>query len=388
MTVVKFVKRFLHLYPPWINGRCCYRSSSTVRKDSQTHTTEEKNARRVTQMKWQATNKQFYGPVVKETDDKKKRASSLFKFKDSTKKLLPVGLWSDLAVQKYGRKIQIVNAIRSSSSDADKPLPIKARDDPSPSTLLSDSSNDADRPLIKVPEASRSQSAALINDSTPDKPLTVMPAPSQPSSTVLRSSSHEPCPTVLEPQVATSPELPGLPFYQKNNVILPFPMVPGTKKVLLEDGGTGTEISSLPSPEEKYPSVTTILKETMTKDNEAVLDAWRKRKIAEVGEDGFREFMRGTINIHLRRLPRTGAIGSWNYFYMVLPSLKSTQTPFMSGGSCTSASKHVCEVMLWTSVVLHHPRGRSLYNPSFASFQEWITTLCTSSLASPGIGSV
>ena len=44
----------------------------------------------------------------------------------------------------------------------------------------------------------------------------------------------------------------------------------------------------------QVPSVTMVLNQTMSESSAIALALWRKRKIAEVGEEGFKLFMQGT----------------------------------------------------------------------------------------------
>ena len=81
------------------------------------------------------------------------------------------------------------------------------------------------------------------------------------------------------------------PFFQKNDgVILPFPMLLNKQS---EPTATSKEIFTISSTERKMPSVTQILNMTMNETSIMMLALWRKRKIAEVGEEGFQEFMKG-----------------------------------------------------------------------------------------------
>lgn len=43
----------------------------------------------------------------------------------------------------------------------------------------------------------------------------------------------------------------------------------------------------------KYPSVTKILNSTMSEDAKAMLDRWKKRMIAQMGEEGFEIYKQG-----------------------------------------------------------------------------------------------
>lgn len=97
----------------------------------------------------------------------------------------------------------------------------------------------------------------------------------------------------LENEEEQTSKLPDQPFFQKDGVVLPFPMLLGKRGAQMEPAPK--EISSLTSPEENLPSVTQILKDTVSKESEMVLELWRKRKISEVGEEGFKEYMRGMI---------------------------------------------------------------------------------------------
>ena len=73
------------------------------------------------------------------------------------------------------------------------------------------------------------------------------------------------------------------------NTVIPFPMV--LEKVI-ETTATN-EIITVSGSDSKVPSVTQVLSVTMPDSSAIALAMWRKRKIAEVGEEGFKEYMRG-----------------------------------------------------------------------------------------------
>jgi hypothetical protein len=83
--------------------------------------------------------------------------------------------------------------------------------------------------------------------------------------------------------------LPSTPFFKKDEIIHPFPMV------LLKECSppNSKEILTIASAKVDVPSVTQVLSKTMSDKSEMMLALWRKRKIAEVGEEGLKEFMRG-----------------------------------------------------------------------------------------------
>ena len=81
------------------------------------------------------------------------------------------------------------------------------------------------------------------------------------------------------------------PFFQRDDVILPFPMV--LNKQFKPESQASKEIFTLSSTEKKMPSVTQVLNLTMSENSMMMLALWRKRKIAEVGEEGFQDFMKG-----------------------------------------------------------------------------------------------
>lgn len=94
----------------------------------------------------------------------------------------------------------------------------------------------------------------------------------------------------LPPETVVVPTLPDQPFFHKDNMIVPFPMFLDKS---VDNVSHTEEIFSLPGPEFKLPSVTQILRDTMPKESEVFLNVWRKRKIAEIGEEGFKTYMRG-----------------------------------------------------------------------------------------------
>ena len=85
--------------------------------------------------------------------------------------------------------------------------------------------------------------------------------------------------------------LPSTPFFKKDEIIHPFPMVLIKEKECSPPNSK--EILTIASAKVDVPSVTQVLSKTMSDKSEMMLALWRKRKIAEVGEEGLKEFMRG-----------------------------------------------------------------------------------------------
>ena len=274
MTVVKLVKQMLCQFQISVinRTRCCH-SSSLVFKDTQTNTLEEKRAKKLVQVKWQITDMMmpFYGPIIQQNGDKTTTPSmvaSCQTFDYKTVKLLPVGLWSNREVERGRAKLHF--AVRRKSTKADGPTKKSSK---------------------KLPDES---SKASVPQPTLEPAAEPFPA----DSTHLTGE--------LPP--------PGQPFFERNSIVLPFPMVLDKKSP--EEGTESKEISTLPGPETELPSVTTILSKTRSKESELALTLWKKRKIAEVGEEGYKEFMRGT-KIDIYRCGN-GHGSDWITFYIVL----------------------------------------------------------------------
>ncbi len=111
------------------------------------------------------------------------------------------------------------------------------------------------------------------------------------STRAVQTSSISTGEETLENEEELTSKLPDQPFFKKDKLLLPFPMLVGKRGAQTE--AASEEISSLTSPEENLPSVTQILKDTVSEESEMVLELWRKRKISEVGEEGLKEYMRG-----------------------------------------------------------------------------------------------
>ena len=80
------------------------------------------------------------------------------------------------------------------------------------------------------------------------------------------------------------------PFTEKNNILLPFPLVMNKQSVTQ----SSQEIYSIPNNYPRsLPSVTSILSITMPESSAIALATWRKRKIIDIGEEGLEIFMRG-----------------------------------------------------------------------------------------------
>jgi len=149
-----------------------------------------------------------------------------------------------------------------------------------------------------------------------------VPLPLQPS--VAENKSH-----ILTPNGFVQP------FIEKDNILLPFPMVMNKKPAIQ----SSQEIYSIPNNYPRsLPSVTSILNITMPESSAIALATWRKRKIAEIGEEGFELFMREakrkgkdfhtTIETHLRGVDYNSVhleariLGYWLSLKSVLESIK------------------------------------------------------------------
>lgn len=63
------------------------------------------------------------------------------------------------------------------------------------------------------------------------------------------------------------------------------------EKIIVSSETTVVEV-----PKRHLPSVTNILNSTMSEKSKAALEAWKKNKIEELGEDGFNEYNKGKFS--------------------------------------------------------------------------------------------
>lgn len=231
-------------------------TSTAFRKEEnipdKTHKVVDKNGtkKKLQLLKWNKTNLALFGPIIIEDKKKSKEnnppsAKKQKKTTESDDLLLPIGLWSDSSVElKLGK----TSSSKSSNKTGDE---------------------------IHVRGAKKQKQIVTVVREPSDKVQT----------------KPEPIHERLNLQSITLAEnvLPRAPYFEKDDVILPFPMV--LKKEFFPPASK--DIISIASAKVDVPSVTQVLSKTMSEKSEMMLALWRKRKIAEIGEDGLREFMKG-----------------------------------------------------------------------------------------------
>ena len=77
--------------------------------------------------------------------------------------------------------------------------------------------------------------------------------------------------------------------------ILAFPLINNVQEGLEQNDAILPEVQF--PPRTKIPSVTHILKETMSADNVANLKRWEERMILELGDAGFQAYKRGNLEM-------------------------------------------------------------------------------------------
>ncbi|KAI9565427.1 hypothetical protein GHT06_009219 [Daphnia sinensis] len=207
------------------------------------------NKRKLQLLKWNKTNLALFGPIIKEDKKKLKENNSPVAKKEQTgiepdDLLLPISLWNESSVELKLSKSSFSNnnlktAHENPVLDAEKQNQI--------TTVLREPTNKVQAEQHPSHERVNFQSITLAEN-----------------------------------------VVPSAPYFQKDDIILPFPMV--LKKEFRPPALK--EIITIASAKVDVPSVTQVLNKTMSDKSEMMLALWRKRKIAEIGEDGLKEFMK------------------------------------------------------------------------------------------------
>lgn len=213
--------------------------------------------RKLQLLKWNKTNLALFGPIIKE-DKKKLKENNLPVAKEektaieSDNSLLPIGLWNESSVELKHSKTSFSN---KNVKTAHKNHVLTKQND----RILTTKQNEI---------------------------ITVLKEPSN-KVQAKQDQTHE----RVNFQSITLAEnvLPSAPYFQKDDIVLPFPMV--LKKEFIPPASK--DIITIASAKVDVPSVTQVLNKTMSDKSEMMLALWRKRKIAEIGEDGLKEFMKG-----------------------------------------------------------------------------------------------
>lgn len=185
---------------------------------------------------WHKTNQMLFGPVVEEKKTKKTKEASktekpnLKTFKIASGTLIPINIWTTTSPQSFR-----------------------------PRRIIRKKSDVTDINGINV--------CNLESIANP------------------KLQTNGPIASLVQP-IAHAPQTP---FYVKEEILYPFPFMINKPKKSTDVG----EIISLPSQNLAIPSITEVLSKTRSESSELALAAWRRKKIAEVGEDGLEEFMRG-----------------------------------------------------------------------------------------------
>ena len=236
-----------------------FSTSNVHRKEANTReklheTEEEKSTKRKEQLvKWNSTNLALFGPIIKELTKKQKAKEKSTPVDDKKKarksfaSILPASLWHESSVElKVSRKAPYQKQVKNTNFPEEIKLPHIVQ-----GTILQ---NEAELEQTSDPN----ERPALNN-----------------------------CDTFREIS------LPTTPFFKKDDIIFPFPMVFSKQKCV--PSSCPNEIYTIASAKVDVPSVTQVLNKTMSDKSEMMLALWRKRKIAEIGEEGLKEFMRGHI---------------------------------------------------------------------------------------------
>lgn len=213
--------------------------------------------RKLQLLKWNKTNLALFGPIIKEDKKKLKENNSPVAKEEKTAfesddSLLPIGLWNESSVELKHSKTSFSN---NNVKTAHKNHVLTKQND----RILTTKQNEN---------------------------ITVL---REPSNKV--QAKQDPTHERVNFQSITLAEnvLPSAPYFQKDDIVLPFPMV--LKKEFIPPASK--DIITIASAKVDVPSVTQVLNKTMSDKSEMMLALWRKRKIAEIGEDGLKEFMKG-----------------------------------------------------------------------------------------------
>lgn len=266
---------------------------------------QDKTNRKKKRVKWHSTNLALFGPIIK---DKKRKDDILVETKkanknfDSVNMPIPIGLLNNFSSGvKLGRKVpyKLTNIKEKKNSNlledpkAATIMPVLTpsvepfhepkliKDESSYLTFSEKNLENKDKNNINPAKVSKKKTKTLEEISRPD---ILVPT------TISELKLEEIVPSTIDLNRTKHFLIPNSPFYNKDNIIFPFPMV--LKK---ESLSSSKEIITIASAKVDVPSVTQILSKTMSEKSEMMLSLWRKRKIAEIGDEGLREYMKGHI---------------------------------------------------------------------------------------------
>lgn len=263
---------------------------------------EEKIVRKKQQVKWHKTNLALFGPIIKEKKVKNKISDESKRPKRETGAQnipLPISLWNGSSVQiKLGKKgnykvkqeekiddnIQVSQSTEVSHINAtslDKTITKEPNQIDGETNLVK---KNKERKLTKSAKkkVETFQGATNSPDVPPTTPVKSIKVEPEEKLVIVKEDDRK-------PTIETTDVLPTTPFFVKNDIILPFPMILSKQNL-----PTSTkDIVTIASAKVDVPSVTQVLNKTMSDKSEMMLALWRKRKIVEVGEEGLKDFMRG-----------------------------------------------------------------------------------------------
>lgn len=262
---------------------------------------------------WHRTNLKLYGPVIKESKSKKNAKNSISKPPSKREK--------NKVLKKEETTLPTNNEFSETNTENGEVVPALSPKNKIPETLLEKQKKENLRKEKVFPISDENFSTSFeindvhqvkINQHKPaDVPENSLRVPKKrilkTKETLLCSKKTLECnvgigeavPLPLQPSVVKNnshlfPSNFTEPFIEKNKILLPFPMVVNKQPVTQ----SFSEIYSIPnSYPRNLPSVTSILNVTLPESSTIALATWRKRKIAEVGEEGFELFMRGLFEI-------------------------------------------------------------------------------------------
>lgn len=207
--------------------------------------------RKKVMINWHKTNQQLFGPVVQEkkqrkkTDPKKNEHRDIKSSKITNGALIPINLWQTVDPASF-RTRKLGKENRESTCNKNNNA-IDAK------SIVGVSSDVNQMNIAPCPEPLLKSKEAVA--------------------TPIKSANH----------------LPETPFYAQDGILFPFPLTINKSNA----SSPSSEIYSLRSQKLAFPSVTEILSKTRSDASELALAVWRKKKIAEVGEEGLEEFMQG-----------------------------------------------------------------------------------------------
>lgn len=246
--------------------------------------------RKLQLLKWNKTNLALFGPIIKEDKKKLKENNSPVAKEEKTAfesddSLLPIGLWNESSVELKHSKTSFSN---NNVKTAHKNHVLTKQNEII--TVLKEPSNKVQAKQDPTHERVNLQSITLAEN-----------------------------------------VLPSAPYFQKDDIVLPFPMV--LKKEFIPPASK--DIITIASAKVDVPSVTQVLNKTMSDKSEMMLALWRKRKIAEIGEDGLKEFMKG------------------HYFNIACSGRKIWQLPYLGVILVVYLSYQSCLSMLSFHILYH-----------------------------------